>query len=120
MEENGTLEGQGPQFPASLFAGYGTINQTPLLQPHKRTSPIYRTRNMVIDCYLDVIILQQVYEFSANLAATSHWQSSYDILAILYFSCISEKTLYLIDNIILILHVLDNWLSKCYNVATGS
>ena len=74
--------------------------------------------NMVIDCYLDVIILQQVYEFSANLAATS--QSSYDILAILYFFCISEKTLYLIDNIILILHVLDNWLSKCYNVATGS
>ena len=26
MELDGTLEGQGPQFPASLFAGYGTIN----------------------------------------------------------------------------------------------
>ena len=36
---------QGPRLPVSAFASYGTINQTPLPQPLKRTSPINRTRN---------------------------------------------------------------------------
>ena len=37
---------QGPHLPVLVFAGYGTINQTPLPQLLKRTSPINRTRNV--------------------------------------------------------------------------
>ena len=48
-------------------------------------------------------MLQQVHDFSANLAATS--QCSYDIIAWLYLIYISEKILYLIDDISIILHV---------------
>jgi hypothetical protein len=50
-------------------------------------------------------MLQQVHEFSANLAATS--QCSYDILAWLYLLYISERILYLIDDISIILRVPD-------------
>jgi hypothetical protein len=46
--------------------------------------------------------------FLVNLAATS--QSSYDVLAILYLLCITERVLYLIDDITIILHVADTWL----------
>ena len=63
---------------------------------------------MDINCYLAVIMLGQVHDFLANPAATS--QSSYNIISILYLLCISEKILYLIDNITIILHVKDTWL----------
>ena len=36
---------QGPWIPVLVFAGYGTVNRTPLPQPLKRTSPINRTHN---------------------------------------------------------------------------
>ena len=36
---------QGPRLPVLAFAGYGTVNRTPLPQPLKRTSPINRTHN---------------------------------------------------------------------------
>jgi hypothetical protein len=55
--------------------------------------------------YLSVIILRQVHNFSTNPAATS--QCNYNILAILYLLCISEKILYLFDDITIILHVAD-------------
>ena len=48
------------------------------------------------------------YDFLANLAATS--QSSYDVFAILYLLCITERILYLIDDITIILHVADTQL----------
>ena len=48
-------------------------------------------------------MLQQAHDYSANLAATS--QCSYDIIAWLYLIYISEKILYLIDDISIILHV---------------
>ena len=51
--------------------------------------------------YPSVIMLQQVHDFSTNPAATS--QCSYNILAILYLLCISERILYLVDDIIIIL-----------------
>ena len=38
---------QGAWILVSAFAGYGTVNRTPLPQPLKRTSPINRTRNLV-------------------------------------------------------------------------
>jgi hypothetical protein len=47
----------------------------------------------------------QYCDFLVNLAATS--QFSYDVLAILYLLCISERILYLIDDITIILHVVD-------------
>ena len=50
-------------------------------------------------------MLQQAHDYSANLAATS--QCSYDIIAWLYLIYISEKILYLIDDISIILHVPD-------------
>jgi hypothetical protein len=59
----------------------------------------------VINCYLSVIMLQQVHDFSANLAATS--QCSYDILDWLYLLYISERILYLIGDISIILCVPD-------------
>ena len=43
----------------------------------------------IINCYLGVIMLWQVHRFLANQATTS--QCSYDILAIFYLHCISEK-----------------------------
>ena len=43
---------QGPWIPVSVFAGYGTVNRTPLPQPLKRTSPIYRTHNYTFEQYL--------------------------------------------------------------------
>ena len=62
----------------------------------------------VINCYLSVIMLQQAHDYSANLAATS--QCSYDILAWLCLLYTSEKILYLIDDISIILHVPDTLL----------
>ena len=56
---------------------------------------------MVIDCYISVIMLQQVDDFLANLAATL--QCSYNIFAIFYLLFISERILYLIDDITIIL-----------------
>jgi hypothetical protein len=44
-------------------------------------------------------------DFFVNPAATS--QSSYDVLAILYLLCITERMLYLIGDITIILHVSD-------------
>ena len=44
-------------------------------------------------------------DFLVNLAATS--QSSYDVLAILYLLHITERILYLIGDITIILHVSD-------------
>ena len=38
---------QGAWILVSAFAGYGTVNRTPLPQPLKRTSPISRNRNLV-------------------------------------------------------------------------
>ena len=72
-------------------------------------------------CWRMIMIAEPLniwYDFSANPAATS--QCSYNTLAILYLLCISERILYLIDDITIILHVADTRLSKCYNVATGS
>jgi hypothetical protein len=40
--------------------------------------------------------------FLVNLAVTS--QSSYDVLAILHLLCITERILYLIGDILIILH----------------
>jgi len=45
------------------------------------------------------------YKLLSNKTAAS--QSSYDILAILYLLCITERILYLIDDITIILHVVD-------------
>jgi hypothetical protein len=42
-------------------------------------------------------------DFLVNPAATS--QSSYNVLAMLYLVCITERILYLIDDITIILHV---------------
>lgn len=47
------------------------------------------------------------YNILSNLVATS--QSSYDILAILYFLRISERMIYLTDDITISLHVM----TKC-------
>jgi hypothetical protein len=47
-------------------------------------------------------------DFLVNPAATS--QSSYNVLAILYLVCITERILYLIDDITIILHVADTQL----------
>ena len=47
-------------------------------------------------------------DFLTNLAATS--QSSYDVPAILYLLCITERILYLIGDITIILYVADTWL----------
>ena len=50
-------------------------------------------------------------DFLVNLAATSQSSlSSYDVLAILYLFCITERILYLIDDISIILHVPDTQL----------
>jgi len=50
-------------------------------------------------------------DFLVNLAATSQSSlSSYDVLAILYLLCITEKILYLIGDINIILHVVDTQL----------
>jgi hypothetical protein len=47
-------------------------------------------------------------DFLVSLTATS--QSIYDVLATLYLLCITEKILYLIDDITIILHVADTLL----------
>jgi len=47
-------------------------------------------------------------DFLVNQAATS--QSSYNVLAILYLACITERILYLIYDITIILHVADTQL----------
>ena len=64
--------------------------------------------------YLSVIMLRQSYDFSANPAATS--QCSYNILVIFYLLCISERILYLIDDITIILHVTDTRFQRSYNI----
>ena len=56
---------------------------------------------MHIHCYLSVIKLQEVHDFLAKLAATS--QCSYNIFAIFYLLFISERILYLIDDITIVL-----------------
>ena len=53
-------------------------------------------------------------------AATS--QSSNDVLAILYLLCITERILYLIDDISIKMFQIHGYklISECYNVVTGS
>jgi hypothetical protein len=63
---------------------------------------------MIINYYLSVIMLRHYCDFSANLAATS--QSSYKVLTLLYLLYISERILYLIDDINIVLHFGDTQL----------
>ena len=67
---------------------------------------------MVLNCYLSVIRMvncltsdMHYYNILANPVATS--QFSYDVPAILYLLCITERILYLIDDITIILHFTD-------------
>jgi hypothetical protein len=53
-------------------------------------------------------MLRHCCDFLVNPAVTS--QSSYNVLAILYLVCITERILYLIYDITIILHVADTQL----------
>ena len=58
---------------------------------------------------MNVILVNQTFsDFLIHLAATS--QSSYDVLAIIYLHQITERILYLIGDINIILHVTDTQL----------
>ena len=66
---------------------------------------------LLSECYKDGELFNidmHYYNFLTNPAATS--QFSYDILAILYLLCITERILYLIDDTTMILRVADTWL----------